>query len=189
MPVAKQHKSATRRRIIDGAGRLFRRFGHDAVSIDEVMAEAGLTRGGFYAYFRSKEELFDAVVQQQALLARIERCDGDTKRQRRKAVLAVFEAYLSPDEAEANAAACGFVGLGADVGRIKGESRRLYAEKLEALAEAICAVLSAKVGEDRGHAVAAQAIGALFLARACGEARTADRVLGAALAQVRRILR
>ncbi len=58
MPYPSDHKQKTRQRIVEAARVMFNRHGYDQVSIDEIMAEAQLTRGGFYAHFRSKEELF-----------------------------------------------------------------------------------------------------------------------------------
>src|SRR5262245_23474179 len=55
-------KAATRERIIECAGRLFRRYGYNGVGIDDIMAAADLTRGGFYAHFGSKADLFAAAV-------------------------------------------------------------------------------------------------------------------------------
>ena len=52
------HKSATRQKILSSARRLFETRGLSQVSIDEVMRDCGLTRGGFYAHFRSKAELY-----------------------------------------------------------------------------------------------------------------------------------
>lgn len=62
MPYAPDHKQKTRKRILRAASRLFKARGFDNVTIDQVMAEAGLTRGGFYAHFRNKEDLFVATV-------------------------------------------------------------------------------------------------------------------------------
>ena len=54
MPYPVEHRHLTKERILRSARRLFNRHGFDAVSIDDVMADAGLTRGSFYAYFGSK---------------------------------------------------------------------------------------------------------------------------------------
>jgi TetR/AcrR family transcriptional regulator, transcriptional repressor for nem operon len=62
MPYVPEHKAETRLRILDSARRLFNRNGLSAISIDEVMAGAGLTRGGFYSYFDSKEELVAEAI-------------------------------------------------------------------------------------------------------------------------------
>jgi AcrR family transcriptional regulator len=62
MPYTAAHKARTRVRIVESARRLFNRFGFDQVSIDAIMADAGLTRGGFYNHFASKDELYAAAV-------------------------------------------------------------------------------------------------------------------------------
>ena len=63
MPYSPDHKSKTRQKIIRSAARLFKTVGYENVTIDQVMADAGLTRGGFYAHFRNKEDLFVATVE------------------------------------------------------------------------------------------------------------------------------
>ena len=62
MPYTREHKEKTRAKIVDAARRLFNRHGFAGVSIDDIMGEAGLTRGGFYNHFGTKEELYAAVV-------------------------------------------------------------------------------------------------------------------------------
>jgi AcrR family transcriptional regulator len=64
MPYTQEHKARTRERIVGSARRLFNRHGLTGVSIDEIMADAGLTRGGFYNHFDTKEDLYAEVVQQ-----------------------------------------------------------------------------------------------------------------------------
>ncbi len=62
MPYTPEHKARTREKIVESARRLFNRLGFERVSIDEIMAEAGLTRGGFYNHFAGKDELYAAAV-------------------------------------------------------------------------------------------------------------------------------
>ncbi|MBP3125786.1 TetR/AcrR family transcriptional regulator [Thalassospira sp. ER-Se-21-Dark] len=63
MPYAPTHKPKTRIRIVNAASALFKKHGFENVTIDQVMAAAGLTRGGFYAHFKNKEALFVACVE------------------------------------------------------------------------------------------------------------------------------
>src|SRR5215510_6633107 len=58
MRYAKEHKAETRQKILEAAGRLFREHGYDGVGVDAIMAEVGLTAGGFYSHFKSKQALF-----------------------------------------------------------------------------------------------------------------------------------
>ena len=62
MPRSTDHRAQVREKIVRSARRLFNRHGFNAVSIDDVMAEAGLTRGSFYAYFDSKSDLYANAI-------------------------------------------------------------------------------------------------------------------------------
>lgn len=62
MPYTSEHKTRTRTRIVECARLMFNRKGFDQVSIDEIMKGAGLTRGGFYNHFSSKEDLYAEAV-------------------------------------------------------------------------------------------------------------------------------
>src|SRR5262245_56311806 len=64
MPYSPEHKQNTRQRILMSARRLFNRKGFADVTIDEIMADAGLTRGGFYRHFPSKESLYSEALLQ-----------------------------------------------------------------------------------------------------------------------------
>jgi AcrR family transcriptional regulator len=61
MPYPAGHRQEVRQRIVESARRLFNRSGFDGVSVDCIMAHAGLTRGGFYTYFESKSDLYAEV--------------------------------------------------------------------------------------------------------------------------------
>src|SRR5215468_469643 len=58
MPYPAGHREQTRERIIESARKLFNQRGFESVSVNEIMSEAGLTRGGFYSYFASKSDLY-----------------------------------------------------------------------------------------------------------------------------------
>ena len=62
MRYSKEHKEQTRQRILEAAGRVFRRGGYSATGVDAVMADAGLTAGAFYRHFDSKEHLLGEVM-------------------------------------------------------------------------------------------------------------------------------
>ena len=62
MPLSRKHHNRIRDLVLQSAGRLFNRHGFNAVSIDDVMAEAGLSRGSFYCYFSSKSDLYAQSV-------------------------------------------------------------------------------------------------------------------------------
>src|SRR5579864_9666930 len=63
MPYPTGHRDATRAAIVRAARKLFNRFGFDGVSVEQIMAEAGLTHGGFYRHFASKSDLYAEALQ------------------------------------------------------------------------------------------------------------------------------
>ena len=62
MPYPVGHRVEVKKRIVESARRLFNRHGFDSISVDQIMAGAGLTRGGFYGYFESKSDLYVEVL-------------------------------------------------------------------------------------------------------------------------------
>ena len=99
-----------RAEIFGHAGRLFRLRGYAGTNIDDIMLAAGLTRGAFYAHFKSKEELFAQVIGTgQGLLWKLRARDAE--------VLAVLDAYLAKEELSATAQDCTLAALAGDVAR------------------------------------------------------------------------
>lgn len=70
MPWSSEHKQNSRNQILTAAAELFAHHGFDAVSIDDVMQRAGLTRGGFYTHFKSKADLYNEAISHGGLCAR-----------------------------------------------------------------------------------------------------------------------
>src|ERR1700748_449872 len=116
MREATPRRTETRRRILDAAGMLFREHGIDGVGVDAVMRQAGLTHGGFYLHFASKDALAAEVAQsllEQAAdiwdqLSRTPDRDSGLRR--------IVSSYLSPAKV-ASVACCPLTTLGPDVAR------------------------------------------------------------------------
>lgn len=97
MRLTPQNKERVRQRILAGAGPLFRDRGYDDVNIDRIMEAAGLTRGAFYAHFKSKAQLFGEVLRNDhPLLTLLRARDGQTQAQLWEQTMAIFAAYLNP---------------------------------------------------------------------------------------------
>ena len=118
MPYSQAHKARTRERIVESARHLFNRCGFAGVSIDEIMAEAGLTRGGFYNHFGAKEELYAEVVNEEAKRwSGHEMMEGNTARD-------LIAAYLSQAHFDDRENCCPLMAFPSDVaGRRAGEVR------------------------------------------------------------------
>lgn len=185
MPYSPQHKARTRERILAVAARLFRERGYENVSIDQLMAAAGRTRGGFYAHFSSKQALLTAVIERdqglQTALRQARR--GETGERTPADAMAD---YLDPARSEGIACDCPVLHLTADVRRVGGDTARAYAEKFaELVAELECAT------GDRAAAlgIAAMSIGAENIAATLGSEPQADELLATCQHLVQRIMR
>jgi len=103
MPYARHHKEQTRRRIVGAAAQLFNRKGFEAVTIGEIMTQAGLTHGGFYRHFRGKDQLYAEAVRhflRQEARPRWQKGPKDGRRPDQPLARLVLDAYLSRDHME-----------------------------------------------------------------------------------------
>ena len=173
----KEHKEATRRRIIETAGRRFKQDGIDGTGIATLMADAGLTNGAFYAHFDSKDDLVatvvgDEVSRQAGVFAELP--PG-------RAGLEAFVAwYLSRDHRERREAGCPSAALLDEIGRCDKETKRAYTKGAKAILDEICVRLAPDDPESaRGTALAlyAMMVGTMQLARALSDRKLSDAVL------------
>src|SRR3954471_13811514 len=114
------HKEQTRAKILRAAGKVFRRLGYHAAGVDKVMEEAGLTAGGFYAHFGSKEALLAEVLTPAAAEARVP-LDPDLDGVAGRARLEAFvESYLSRSHLQRTDNGCPLPALVSEVARTSG---------------------------------------------------------------------
>jgi TetR/AcrR family transcriptional regulator, transcriptional repressor for nem operon len=183
----RQHqKSETRQRILAAAEAALRQRGIESPSVSEVMAEAGLTVGGFYAHFDSKQALMQEALgavfaaQRQVLLDQVEAPAGPAWRQ-----LAARK-YLSRGHRDAGASCCPLPAVMSQLTQAEPGLRALLAEHLEAfVAPMIGADEDAEAARRTALADLALMIGAYSLARALGATPLSDELLAAAREAVR----
>jgi len=188
MPASKGQKDRSRARILDVAARLFSRRGFDGVGIDAIMAEAGLTRGGFYAHFPSKAALFAEVIATrhdlvQALRARTASAPDPLQDQ----AAAILQARLATPIPGAGHTACSFASLAADAARGPEPVRQAFAAQIDAFWEELFrGRASPPTPDDTDTAlrILSLSVGALALARAADDGRLSDALLAAARSQV-----
>lgn len=168
MKVSRTQVAENRRRILEAAGRLFRERGFEAVTVAEIMKAAGLTHGGFYGYFKSKDDLIAQALAQAS--------DGA-----READLAGYAAaYLSSGHVADLAGGCVVAALGADAIRQSPEARAAMTGGLRRQIERLSA---SAPGEDpaakRRAAIGAWSamIGGVILARLSDDEALAQEVL------------
>ena len=176
-----EQKAETRQRILDAAGALFRAHGIDGVGVDAVMHEAGLTHGGFYLHFASKEALV-AEVAAASLARAAARWDQISREPDRTAALAgIVGSYLDPERVAAVSQGCMLTTLGPEVARRPG-SRGGITQAMRIMLDALARLLPGR----RHDAVAALStmVGAVVLARIADDPDLANEFLAVAKAAV-----
>jgi TetR/AcrR family transcriptional regulator, transcriptional repressor for nem operon len=187
MRYPKEHKARTRRRIVETAARAFRAKGLDGVGVADLMAEAGLTHGGFYAHFDSKDALIEAACRH-GIDATIETLDFRARgAPPGEGLRTIVRAYLSRSHRDDAARGCVMPCLAGEIARRPPATRRAFSEQLERLVAVIARQLP--TGDDaererRALGVAASLVGALALARAVDDRTLSDAILDAARAFV-----
>ena len=182
MPYPAGHRPAVKKRIIDSARRLFNLNGFESVSLQQIMAGAGLTHGGFYGYFRSKSDLYAAVLGCFFTDPEWKSCwegvhvdlsSTDVGPQ-------VVRAYLSRQHFEDVENSCPMVALPTDVAR-SGKSAKVA---FETVFKAMVSVLERSlIPNGRRHvtaeSIAALCIGGMVVARTLDDRGLADELRGA----------
>jgi TetR/AcrR family transcriptional repressor of nem operon len=172
-----EHKEATRRRIVETAGRRLKRDGIDGSGIATLMADAGLTNGAFYAHFDSKDDLVATVIADQ--LARQASEFGNLPGGR--AGLEVFVGqYLSPAHRDRPDGGCPSAALLDEVGRCTAATKKAYTAGATAILDEICKRLAPEAPESaRGTALAlfTMLVGSMQLARALSDKKLSNAVL------------
>ena len=173
----KEHKHATRRRIIETAGRRFKRDGIDGSGVATLMADAGLTNGAFYAHFASKDDLVATTIADQL---REQRASVSAQTPDRAGVEQYVRAYLSTRHRDNPEDGCPSAALLDEIGRGTDATKRAYTDGLLAVIDDTAARLaphnpqSARVTT---LSVFALMVGTLQLSRALSDRQLADEVL------------
>jgi len=173
------HKEQTRAKILRAAGRVFRRDGYHAAGVDKVMEEAGLTAGGFYAHFESKEALLAEMLALTAAEAGALR-DKDIEGVADRAwVEAFIERYLRPSHLTKTEDGCPLPALISEVARTGGPVKASFEAIIRDLAARLRSQAGEALTEDRALAIIAVCIGGLGVARSVQDQAFAERILAA----------
>lgn len=138
MPYTPEHKARTRAKIVEGARVMFNRHGFEQVSIDDIMQHVGLTRGGFYNHFKSKDELYAEAVKSftscNPFARRLASARGPAPPPRALA-RQLINLYLSDEILEDVDQHCPLIALPSDVARAGLAPRAAYTTVVENMAE------------------------------------------------------
>jgi AcrR family transcriptional regulator len=177
MRYGKDHKQATRQRILEAAGRRFKQDGIDGAGVAAVMSDAGLTNGAFYAHFASKEDLVANVLADQL---RAQRQNFDSQAPAREGLEAFIRAYLSPQHRDQSADGCPSAALLDEIARRPATTRQVFTDELLSTADDVAARLDrtdAEAAREDALTILGFMIGALQLARALADRDLSDQLL------------
>lgn len=179
MKVSREQASQNRDRVLETAGRLFRERGFDGIGVADLMKSAGLTHGGFYGQFASKEELM-AEACARSFAHSLEIWSGVAERASGEPLAAVMKGYLSRQHRDNPGEGCVLAALGSDAARQGPGLRRAVTEGTRALLDLFTRLapgrIQARKRERAIHAYAAM-VGALVLARAVDDEALSNEIL------------
>ena len=181
-------KAETHERIVRAAARAIREHGYDGVSVADVMKDAGLTHGGFYAHFASREVMLEEALDCAAADALASLTRTTAKADPAHALEALIAGYLSDAHLDHAEAGCTLAALGSETRRQPAELRKVATRRVKELADLIARQLP-NWGEAGAHgdalAVMSSLVGAIVIARVVDEPALATAVRDAAARLIR----
>jgi len=181
METTPNRKALTHERILDTAARAIRRAGFQGVGVADIMKEAGLTHGGFYAHFASRDGLLVEALEHAGRQSAERIARGSAAREAKGAspFRALVEGYLSDRHLSSTEEGCAVAALASEMPRQAPEVRAAAAQRVRGLIGRVRDSLPAGSAPEIATAIASQMVGALQLARALGS-NTEGRALLAA---------
>jgi TetR/AcrR family transcriptional repressor of nem operon len=179
-------KAANHERIVRTASTLIRRDGIDGASVAELMAEAGLTHGGFYRHFDSRDELVAEAVES-ALAHGSNRTNAAAETGGSDALAAIIDGYLSRLHRDKPETGCAVAALPTDIVRSNPRAREAYSAQVRRYID-LLAGLTSDGDRDEAQLVLAALIGGLLLARAVDDRALSDEILASVANALHRTL-
>ena len=167
MRKSKAETAETRRRIVTAAREEFRKNGIHETSLNELMAAAGLTEGGFYRHFKSKDQLV-AEACATGLKSVTEAFERVAQDEGKTGVQAMIENYLSPDHRDDLWQSCPFVSLGSELARADDATREAATAGFVKLVDAIAKQFPKtrpEVAKERAEFIVCAMVGAMTMSR------------------------
>jgi TetR/AcrR family transcriptional repressor of nem operon len=169
---SREDKARSRERIVEVAAARIRQSGTEAPGVAEIMRDAGLTHGGFYKHFDSREQLIEAALQQ-AMIEGDQRVT-DVTEGAADPLAAFVDWYVSAEHVADPGTGCAVAALGADVGRGAEPLRATYRAQVERYLVRLEQLLGSR---ERATVALATLVGAITVARGLGEPVLAEEIL------------
>ena len=163
MKVSKEQAAASRERILDAGTRLVRERGFDGIGVADLMREAGLTHGGFYGHFASKEELM-AKACERALAKSAAKWEALHARDGRRALTAMADSYLTTRHRDNPGAGCIVAAVGEEAARHGPPVRHAFTQGVTSLVDILARVMPGRTRtgrRDKALATFASMVGAI----------------------------
>jgi TetR/AcrR family transcriptional repressor of nem operon len=182
------HKERTRARILDEAAKALRESGAEGISVAALMKRAGLTHGGFYAHFASRDDLvahaIDRMFRDSKMITTLKRAEADPA----TGLGNLIDSYLSDRARLAPGTNCALPALAGEASRLPEQARARFAAGIERFQKAIAESLTAigkKEPDMLAASVLAELVGAMSLARSMGDDAQASAMLAASRARLK----
>jgi TetR/AcrR family transcriptional regulator, transcriptional repressor for nem operon len=181
MRVSRLQAAENRERILDVATRLFLERGIDGIGVDDLMKAAGLTHGGFYGHFKSKEDLVAQACARAVSRMRqnwinvVDQSTGDP-------LEALAATYLTPKHRDGASRGCPMAALGSEISRQSHTVRRAFTDELRPFLDYLSTIVQGPSNTRRRQkalASYASLVGALIISRAVDDPNLSDEILAA----------
>lgn len=183
MRYGKDHKEETHKRVVEAAARRFRKDGIESTGVVDLMADAGLTHGGFYAHFSSKETLVKEALAAASMKSRthLQGQIDEARAEGRDPLEAIVRSYLTATHRDRPDRGCSVAALGSEIARHPRKTREAFTEGLEKTMGIIASALPETVPnrQERAYAIFSTLIGALQLSRAISDSTMSQAVIDA----------
>lgn len=181
MDTSPTRKQITHDRIVSTAARAIRRVGFEGIGVADIMKQAGLTHGGFYAHFPSRDALLCEAIERagQESATRIAKLMATRNSDGASPFRAFVENYLSDRHLASAESGCPVAALASEMPRQPRSVAQAAARRVRGLIAAVGDVLPFAVSKDAAAVIAGQLIGTLQIARALGDVSEAKGVLAA----------
>jgi TetR/AcrR family transcriptional repressor of nem operon len=179
MRVSRERMVEHREKILSSAAKRFRERGFEGIGVAEVMKEAGLTHGGFYGHFASKEDLI-ACATERAMSDSAARWERVMTEAKGDPLQALTENYLTLSHCKDPGAGCLFPSLGGELARQPVTVRRVVTEGLQRFIQTLEGFIPGRgevVRRKRAIAAYASLVGGLVLARSTADSALAEEIL------------
>ena len=184
MKVSRIQAAENRERILDVATKLFRERGIDGIGVDDLMKAAGLTHGGFYCHFKSKEDLVAQACARAVSRMRqnwtnvVDQATGDP-------LEALADTYLTAKHRDGAGRGCPMAALGPEIARQSPTVRRAFTDELRPFLDYLSRIVqggSSSLRRQKALATYASLVGALVISRAVDDATLSNEILAAVAA-------